>query len=399
MTSANEQQLGFEYQYLYFILQLLKMQPGESAGYEVLDDIHTISANNGEVTYIQVKHTINTAKNSVQATLPRLSIDLWKPLSNWSKVITDPAEYRQSIDKQLSFVDSTSFVLVVNRRIHKNDFVTFLAEIQNNRVSEDQIRDYLSNLMNSTSDATIKQLISNVSMLPEHVLESFLKHVTIVNTANNLLKEIQEYIRLKMIPDEYVSDVLSRLYTQLRMDFFDAVQNHKQQVITSDEWTRKYSSVFSVYRTTLLPYRQYQPPLPEHLQDQVFVKELIEIGVFDMSNNGLSEIAEYTKFYLDVQCQLDGWYEDGRITYDQIERFHKDAKLTWKHIHQSSHRSTASNMTHDKENALTCFYHTIKERLMLLSTDIGLELSNGEFIKLANEKQIGWKYHWEGGVN
>ena len=36
----------------------------------------------------------------------------------------------------------------------------------------------------------------------------------------------------------------------------------------------------------------------------------------------------------------------------------------------------------------------MREELELLSTKLGIDLSNGEFIKLANEEKIGWKYNW-----
>lgn len=36
----------------------------------------------------------------------------------------------------------------------------------------------------------------------------------------------------------------------------------------------------------------------------------------------------------------------------------------------------------------------MEKQLILLETHLGLELSNGEFIKLANEEKIGWKFQW-----
>ena len=55
------------------------------------------------------------------------------------------------------------------------------------------------------------------------------------------------------------------------------------------------------------------PILPKHLEDQVFVKELVEIGAVDMSEDGLAEIADYTRLCLTLEFQLNDWYEDGRI--------------------------------------------------------------------------------------
>ncbi len=397
-TSADKQQLGFEYQYLYFILQLLKMQPGGSVGYEALDDVHTISAESKQTTYIQVKHTIDTAADGSQAALSRLSLDLWKTLSNWSKVVSDPAEKRKTSKAQIDFIKNTRFVLVVNRKVETNEVVTQISKVRAAEVTADAIKVYLEDLRKETTNQELQSLIDDVKALSNQVLVCFFSHVEITSTVSNLINEICDYIRAKMVPIEYVDDVLNQLYAQLKKDFFKKVQDRQHQVITFDEWTKKYSGVFFTYRTTLLPFREYHPTLPERLEDQVFVKELLEIGAFDLSRDDeLAEIAELTQFYLNVQLQLDDWYDEGKITLDQLNRFHQDAMLTWKRIHRSSHQSTVIDLSQDHSNALSCFYAVIKERLKILSAELGLALSNGEFIKLANEKKIGWKYNWKGG--
>ena len=399
-TSADKQQLGFEYQYLYFVLQLLKMEPGGSVGYEELDDVHTISAERNQITYIQVKHTIDTAADGSQAALSRLSLDLWKTLSNWSKVISDPTEKRKTEEAQIDFIQNTRFVLAVNRKVETNEVVTEISKVQSGEVTADDIKEYLEGLQKETSNEELQVLIDDVKSLSNNVLGSFFAHIEITSTVSNLLNEIRDYIRAKMVPDEYVDDVLNQLYTQLKIDFFRKVHHHQHQIIAFDEWTKKYSRVFSINRTTLLPFREYHPTLPEHLEDQVFVKELLEIGAFDLSRDDeLAEIAELTQFYLNVQLQLDDWYDEGKISLDDLNRFHQDAILTWKRIHRASHQSTISDLSQDYTNALSCYFAVIKEKLKILSTELGIALSNGEFIKLANEKKIGWKYNWKGGSN
>ena len=97
-----------------------------------------------------------------------------------------------------------------------------------------------------------------------------------------------------------------------------------------------------------------------------------------------------------IELQLNDWYEEGKITFTQRDNFHKDAILTWKRIHQSCHRETKGDIRQDNTNALSCYYDVMREKLSFHSTEIGLQLSNGEFIKLANEQQIGWKYNWKG---
>lgn len=394
-TSADKQQIGFEYQYLYFLLKLLQMSPGQTVGYEALDDIHIISASKTPTTYIQVKHTVDTSADGSQANLTTLSDELWKTLSNWSKLISDPAEFRTETVDQIDFTNKSKFILLVNRKIENNEVVEKIAQLKDGQINGSEIKTYLKHLKAKTSDKGIKAYIDDVYKLSAKVISLFLKNTTIINGSNMIFEEIRNNIRGKMIPDEYVDDVFSSLYLQLKEEFFENVQERVHQVLSYDDWLKRYRPLFNTYRTTLLPFREYNPPLPERLEDQVFVKELIEIGAIDISHRGLSEIAELTQFYLQVELQLNDWYEDGRITLSQRDSFHRDAAITWKRIHQSIHRTIPNDSNQDNERALDCFYDVMKTKLSILSTEIGLSLSNGEFIKLANETQIGWKYSWK----
>lgn len=397
ITSADKQQLGFEYQYLYFIVRLLQLLPGEEVGYEALDDVHVVTATKKETLYIQVKHTIGKAANEEQVNLARLSEDLWKTLSNWSKLISDPAEARSKQSAQKLFISQSRFVLVINRKIDSNEVISKIQQLKNGLITDADIYTYLENLSQNTKDESTKSLICDVAHLSVSVLSLFLKKTEFCNSEDSLFDEIRDGIRSKMTDDAYVNDVLSTLYLQLKEDFFSKVQNGKHQIITFSEWTTHYRAAFNTYRTTLLPFRQYSPLLPEHLEQQTFVQELIEIGAIDLADTGLAEISQLTECYLSVELQLKDWYQEGRITLPTLNRFHKDAALTWKRIHQSCHRATKGNPQLDYENALDCFYEVMKEKLKLISTEMGVSLSNGEFIKLANEAQIGWKYIWASG--
>jgi len=73
ITSADTKQLGFEYQYLYFIIKLLQMRYGDEVGYEARDDIHVVSASSCDTLYIQVKHTTDLTADGSPANLTNLS--------------------------------------------------------------------------------------------------------------------------------------------------------------------------------------------------------------------------------------------------------------------------------------------------------------------------------------
>jgi len=87
-TSAADKSIGFDYQYYYFLYRLLKMRRAESVGLEVKDDVHTDLACNRQIL-IQLKHTVQKKAGGTTNNLTQYDSDLWKTLSNWTKVITD----------------------------------------------------------------------------------------------------------------------------------------------------------------------------------------------------------------------------------------------------------------------------------------------------------------------
>lgn len=395
ITSADSKQIGFDYQYLYFIVKLLRLSPGEEVGYEELDDVHTISFREQKTYFYQLKHTIMTTTDGQQSNLTLFSEDLWKTLSNWSKLITDRAEGREKKAAQKDFLSKSFFKFVVNRNIQNNDFLLQIERLKKKEIDKTVFLKYVDNLYNLTKDNTIKQYIKDLINLNAVVLECFVVHIEFISSPDNLFTQIRDGIRDKMILEDYVDEVFGSLLLQLKEDFFDKVIDGKHQIISYAEWISKYQSVFNQYRTTPLPLRIYSRVLPDHLETQNFVKELIEIGAVDLDDDGLAEIAELTNHYLQVKIQLEKWYEEGRITYIMMKQFHEDAKVQWKNIHRSCHRATGRNTSLDFENALDCFDQMMKEKLSILSTELGISMSNGEFIKLADENKIGWKFCWK----
>ena len=121
-TSADKTSIGFEFQYYFFLCKLLVLEPGQSIGLEVKDDVHTELDNDFQIFY-QVKHTIHECKN-----LQTRDIDLWKTLSNWSKVIGDKYHERETIGEQLKFIQKTEFILFSNKVDGQNNEIINLIE-------------------------------------------------------------------------------------------------------------------------------------------------------------------------------------------------------------------------------------------------------------------------------
>lgn len=136
---------GFEYQFLYFIRQLLKMQEkDETVAYEMFDDVSKFTSEG--INYFQLKHTIGTTE--VKPVNLRLrDSDLWKTIAVWIDITLSQKE-----DDRIAFLENNSFVLVTNKRPEGNEFWSVLQKFQHEEISFDTLQKFYQDLYDKTKD-------------------------------------------------------------------------------------------------------------------------------------------------------------------------------------------------------------------------------------------------------
>lgn len=388
-TSADNKEIGFDYQYLCFISKLLDIKIGQKIAYEEKDDIH-IESSDGKLILIQVKHSIQTNVNDAIINLTKLDLDLWKTLYNWTQIITDSSDGRSKIQKQLSFVQNTHFVLLTNKNLATNPILLKITALKDGNLKLKEFNDYLANLKKQTNSSTIVKYIDTLSSLNKQVYECFINNILTEQTKTNVIEGIKQQIREKMIKPSRVDDVFSSIYAKLKVDFFEKVHKEEKQVITYDEYLETFTPIFENFKTTLLPYRFFKRMLPDNIAEQYFIQQLIEIG--DISENDIVEMADYTESMLQMKMNLDKWYEDNELTIEDIESFHKETFNIWKNNHKKHHKNSSNE---DNINAYACLSELREKLLKIQQTELQTSPSNGEFYYLSNEKRLGWKKYWQ----
>ena len=179
-TSADDKSIGFDYQYYYFIYRLLKMGRRESVGLEVKDDVHTDLSCDRQIL-IQLKHTTQRKADGTPKNLTTYDSDLWKTLSNWSKVITDKIAGRDAEKSQLIFISNTDFMLVTNKTESKSCRFFDLLENPKNARAELQV------FKKGTSDDDLKGYIQDVASLSDTVLVAFLRNIHLELEINDIV--------------------------------------------------------------------------------------------------------------------------------------------------------------------------------------------------------------------
>jgi len=393
LTAADTKIIGTDYQYFYFINSLLEIKKGQSIGYEVKDDVH-ISLPCGGVALIQVKHTIQQNAQTQPINLTEKDDDLWKTLSNWVLVICDANDGRSTLQQQKMFVKKTKFILATNKTKNSaNKFVVNSIKLKTGKIDIDDFIEYLKKL-SSGAKGEIKSYINDLINMDEGLLYDFMLQTEIEFHAGSIIENIKNQIRERNIGEARINDIFNGIFSELKQDFFIRVQNGNKQIITYDEWYKKYTIIFENYRTTTLPIRKFRLAIPKNLKEQAFIKELIEIG--DINNDDIEEIASFTSYMLDVRLNLQQWYDDGEITLEQRDNFNKNAIAYWRNVHKQCHRNIRCNISNQEHSqALNCLDEVRKKELKIVNTELGIDVSNGEFYNLSNEGEIGWLKKWE----
>lgn len=391
-TSAADKWIGFDYQYYYFIDKLLNMKMGESIGLEVLDDVHA-KISSGRQLLFQLKHTIGLAANGSPVNLTSLDSDLWKTMSNWASVISDPLDNRAKEDSQLIYVKKSEFHLVTNKSDGgDNQFVEIVKKLHSGHCEFGAAKKTIEDLRTATQDLVIKQYIENVLKLSDSVLEPFFAQLHFELNSNEILKKIRQSILEKAIAEDDVDEIFERLDSNIRTDNFINIKAGTPIYISFDDFMDRYRKIFTTGRKAMLKYYEYNPVMPDNLLTQPFVVQLIHIG--DVGSSEIEQIAKYTIKKMQVARHMFEWHKAGQLMSDEITSFHKDVVNKWENSFRKKFRP--NKMPPDIKGAAVDLLDDLRELSFAIDEQIlNTELSNGELYNLSDLNKIGWHPDWE----
>lgn len=391
-TAAESKSIGFDYQYYFFLWKLIMLQPNETIGLEVKDDVHTDLSNNHQLLY-QLKHTIKTNADGTPANLTTLDLDMWKTFSNWSKVISDKNDNRNTIQSQLSFIKKTSFVLASNKSSNKaNKVVSIISELQSGKKNENEVCKLFDDLRKDSDNDTLKEYIEDVLSLDIKVLKAFLSQTFFHLDDDDIIEKCKEGIKSKMVPENKIEDAFSLLDSNIRVDNFLKIKDKIKIEISFTDFYKKYRRYFDIYRNSSLTVREYTSALPDNLEDQVFIKQLQEIGF--VVNGDFEYISELTRFKLKLLNNLEDWKQDGEITEMELNRFKENALNIWKNEFRFKYTGSISEEEFNYKG-LEILRTVLSNNLKLGGQELDIDLCNGKYYLLSDEPIIGWRKDWE----
>lgn len=405
VTAAETKSIGFDYQYYYFLLQLLRIRAGQKVGFEVKDDVH-VELPDGTLILIQLKHTTQTTASGTLQNLTERDIDLWKTIHNWINVTQDKQDGRTDDKSQLNFIKNTKFVIVSNKSNGtRNTFFTKVGELNAGTIKITDFKAYLKDLLDNTTDSDankdLRNYISELLNLKDKFLSAFIEKLEFNLDEDDLIGKIKTEIAGYMIPAEQIDDVYKSLNSTLRDNIFLTVKSKSKIIIKHEDFLSNYRNCFG--RMKKLPRREIDPILPDDYNSQPFIKQLLDIG--DINEKEKDQIIGYTKLRLLMYNNMSQWLHNGELTGPQKKAFEKICLTYWNNSFRDAHQKNRNAITSGTlvsaisdnivDAANKCLGELRKIILKIEDEELDIEISNGQFYQLADELQIGWHLEWE----
>jgi len=390
-TSADAILVAFDYQYYFFLWKLLSLGTGESVGLEVKDDVHTELDNNEQILY-QVKHTVKTKSDGTPINLTASDTDLWKTLSNWKKVICDKNDNRENKVEQLIFLKKTSFVLASNKSLSaNNNILESIISFQGGTVSIGEVKKIFQELKSESKDKKLPDYIQDVLGMDDEVLSEYLLRISFELNEADIIGKCKDAIKSDKIIENKIDDVFKGIDSSIRKDNFINIKDGKKIEITFDDFYLKYRRHYDRARSADLNVKEFSGSLPDKLENQVFIRQLLEIG--DITDDDIESIADFTRFRLKLENNVSEWLQKGELTSDEIENLKSDAINKWKNEFRKVYRGTVGEGEYNSKG-VSVLDSVRKESLEISGLTLKTDMSNGAFYELSNTPRIGWRKDW-----
>jgi len=388
--------IAFDYQFYLFMYLALGLKHGQRIGFEVKDDIH-IDLEDGLTILIQAKHTIQKTASGYIQNLTTLDTDLWKTLSNW-------ADFIKADKAKSDFLNRHSFILVTNKGENNNDFIDTLSLFKTNN-DIDIVLQSIKELEKKTQDNILVKYIKNVASLGKRKLLLFLSKLTIETNTDGIIEKIKNRIFEKNYQENLVDPIFESLSSNLNLAKYLDIKDGQKFELTCGEFIKRFGRCFKVASEIKpLPKRDLDVFFPDDLENQIFIKQLVDIGEVQKGSN---DIIKFTTQMLKFLNNFTYWSEEENfILLTDIDEFKKNSIEIWwtefrakyRHIERQKNSGASIHELEDdiKNLGIDLVDYIRKQDLSIQGfSPLGIEFSNGHYYALSDNLEIGWHYDWK----
>lgn len=393
--SAPDTYLAFEYQWDFFVLEVLNLlEDNAIVSFECLDDIAKQSDNS--VILYQVKHSIRQGADGKTVNLTSRDSDLWKTISIWMKFIEEDNESNKE-----EYINNTVFVLVTNKSDNNNTFFNALQNYkQNGNFSNFKIE-----LSSIKSSGIATSEVSNIiqEFLDAPYLEQFAQRIQINFISNELEPKIKSLIGKRFaLKETKIDGVYDHLMTKMRDDAKESIR--KRQKVQYDCYTiqKRYWSIIQEGREKLV-FRTDYPRYDGDPRDLMFIQQLIAVN--DIKKEDCDDIANYTNEWFLFHNNFRDMWDNHDINDRDVQNLTNNVFTVWNNCQKYYYRRLSiQSPVQDLEDAASNLLISVrKEQLTIADTSMGPTLSNGCFYYYSNNDsaivsdmpRIGWHINWK----
>lgn len=395
IRSADDKVLAFNYQWDFFVLQVLKLvDEGEEVSFEYLDDV--AKKTDDLVILYQVKHSIQKGADGKIIHLTNRDNDLWKTISVWMQFIVDA-----SANDWTTYINKTEFVLVTNKTNSDNLFISAL-QIYHKDNDISKFKESIKIIQDKgKEDSSVTNIINQFLM--EDYLDSFIKKIRLNLNEKELQSQIKTLIQNRFaLQISKVDEVFERLMGKMRMDADKTIQNGEKVIYDFSTVQKNYWSIISDGREKLVFKTDY-PSYKGDPRDLLFIKQLFAIN--EVANDNLDYIAQYTQEWFQFHNNIKDKWDNHDVNDLDISKLTSDVITIWKRERKQAfkHKTADSPREELDEVAQDFIYKIRSEQLDFAKTSMGPALCNGCFYYYSNNDmeiipdlpKIGWHINWE----
>lgn len=296
---ADLQALGFDIQFLAFVIFLLDIKGGDVIKYETEDDFVVLCAD-GTKWLIQVKNSVDDNAKMTDA-----DSDFWGTLDNWLTL------YAISTSKVDFLKDGNRFILYTNKTL-SNSFYEQIKGLKQGKCGIEEVISFLQKVKDTVSYFPI---VEKMFKLGKVELRMFLLKVEVMQVPNSLGALYEKFLIQNNRPtkaDQIVWELLGKLHTAK----INAVTNRQTFSLEKNAFLHEYKGILqNVSDESLTPIQDDIIEIPEDVIDFPFIKYLQQIDVLNLPDS----IEKYCGDWL-CFCRSIQYYNSVQLMTPELEK-------------------------------------------------------------------------------
>jgi hypothetical protein len=394
-TSADKQQIGFEYQDFVCLEYLIDLKPGESVGLEVFDDVHHERIS-GEKSLIQVKHSV-----SEDSSITNLDLDLWKTLCIWSKALDE----LNSNKIELIFFTN-------KKKTEKKGLVQLIdstdIDLQQIRLeisaikSESDIKDK-GKLNKAKTDSKytykvnpIKKYIDYIDDLNEAKISSLFTKINMIFSSEDILNRLAQKIEYFTVPKSEAIDVVHYLLGAFKTEKYKLIKGNTKINIDYKSFRQnfQFDRIIQITQDRKIDFSRYHSFKTVNQIDPksgVFSKQLSDINI--PSN----EITDYAIEYAATSMYIQKLISEGKLSEVENTTINTQVFNQWKRTYRSIFSDIKIDLSNDnvhKSIARKCLYKVLEITVQVSNSTLDASMIEGKAMELSDQLKIGWRQDW-----